>query len=77
MEPKRGRFFRWIEASGLLMEARRVPLLLGVWLWLDEVSRTPGLWAALGSVLGLGAWYLTVHWLVVIRPVRAQGQDAA
>ena len=51
-------------------------LLLGVWLWLGDISPALGLWAALGSVLGVGAWYLALRWLVEIRPVRPQRQTA-
>ncbi|MCV2362697.1 hypothetical protein LNV23_04440 [Paucibacter sp. DJ1R-11] len=47
-------------------------LLSGAWLWLGDISRALGLWAALGSVLGVGVWYLAVHELLVIAPVRPQ-----
>jgi len=77
---------RWVLTSNILVVRLRallaaagleLLLLLGVWLWLGDISRALGLWAALGSVLGVGVWYLTVHTLLVIAPVRPQAPDAA
>jgi len=52
-----------------------VLLLLGVWLWLGDLSRALSLWAAMAAAVGVGAWYLAVHKLIKMAPVRAQRQD--
>lgn len=52
-----------------------VLLLLGVWLWLGDISRALSLWAVMAAAVGVGAWHLAVHRFAKLVPVRAQRPD--